>query len=314
MRLVVTIPAYNEERTIAKVIGGIPRDCCDDVRVVVIDDGSTDRTNLAAREAGADWVLRNKENRGLAPTFKRGLDAALAAGADIIVNIDADNQYYGSEIPALIRPILEGRADVVLGSRFAGWIEEMPAGNRMGNKLATRITRRASGFPVSDAQTGFRAFTREAVLRLNVRSDHTYVQETIIQAARKGMKIVEVPVHFRKREDESRLIPSLFSYARRAGLTILRTYLLYKPLKVFAWIGLVLGAIAGVLGIRVFIHYLTTGMVTPYLPTAVLTALLAIIAFQVFILGLIADMIRTNRQTQEEILYYLKKESLKGNR
>ncbi len=312
MRLVVTIPAYNEEKTLGKVIREIPRkiDKIDEVKIVVIDDGSIDDTRKVAFEAGADKIISFKQNRGLAQAFNVGLNVALQMNSDIIVNIDADGQYDGAEIIKLITPILNSEADVVLGSRFKGWIEYMPLQKKFGNSLATKVTNLLSGLKISDAQTGFRAFSKEAALRINVMSNYTYVQETIIQAMDKRLKIVEVPVHFRRRKGKSRLIPNIFSYSKRAGLTILTTYRDYKPLKTFLLIGGFIMLIGLVFGLRVLIHYFNTGMVTPFIPSAILTAILLIVGFQIVILALIADMIGNNRKIQEEILYVLKKKDL----
>lgn len=313
MRLVVTIPAYNEEKTLGKVIREIPRkiDQIDDVKVVVIDDGSIDNTRKVAFEAGADKVISFKQNRGLAQAFKMGVNVALQMNSDVIVNIDADGQYDGKEITALLNPILNNQADIVLGSRFKGWIEFMPLQKRIGNSLATKATNLLTGLKISDTQTGFRAFSKEAALRLNIESDYTYVQETIIQAVDKGLKIVEVPVHFRRREGKSRLITNIFSYARRAGINILRTYRDYEPLRTFLIIGGIISLLGFVFGLRVLIQYLTTGMVGPYLPSAILTAVLLIVGFQVIIFGIIADMVGSNRKIQEEILYILKKHQVR---
>jgi glycosyltransferase involved in cell wall biosynthesis len=303
------IPAYNEEKSIRKVISEIPQEIpqIDQISIIVIDDGSTDNTRKRAIEANVDKVISFKQNQGLALAFKKGLDLALEMNADIIVNIDADGQYDGKEITKLLNPILNNEADIVLGSRFKGWIEFMPLQKRIGNSLATKATNLLTGLNISDTQTGFRAFSKEAALRLNIESDYTYVQETIIQAVEKGLTIVEVPVHFRKREGKSRLISNIFSYARRAGINILRTYRDYEPLRTFLIIGGLIGLLGFVFGIRVLIQFLTTGMVGPYLPSAVLTAVLLIVGFQVIILGIIADMVGSNRKIQEEILYLLKK-------
>jgi len=308
--VVVIIPALNEEKTVGSVIRGIPRDVADTVKVVVIDDGSTDNTVKVARDAGADNVISFGGNRGLAEAFRRGLEVALEMGADIIVNIDADNQYEAKEISQLTQPILDGKADIVLGSRFKGWIEEMPFQKRIGNRIATKVTALASGYSISDAQTGFRAFSREAALRLNILSDYTYTQEVIIQAARKGLRIVEIPCSFRRRVDRSRLVSGIFSYAKRAGMVILTTYRDYEPLRVFMTVGLVFIILGLLAGGRVLIHFFFTGMVTPYVPTAILTAVLLIVGFQVMILALIADMIGSNRKLIDEILYRLKERKL----
>ena len=311
MKLAVVIPAFNEEATIGDVIRLIPRNVVEDVKIIVVDDGSTDNTVNEAWKAGADKVVSFKRNMGLAYAFKKGLEAALEMNADIIVNIDADGQYDPREIPQLIKPIVEGKADIVLGSRFKGSIEYMPKRKKWGNILATKIVSFLAGIPISDAQTGFRAFSREAALKLNILSDYTYVQETVIQAAYKGLRIIEVPCTFKKRKaGESRLISSLLSYAKKSGLTILRTYINYKPLRTFLLIGGALSLIGVIIGLRVLIHFLLTGMVSPHIPSAILTAILVIVGFQIIMLGLIADMIGMERKLMEEILYRLKKEYL----
>jgi len=308
MKLVVMIPAYNEEETIGSVIKEIPRDCCEKVEVLVIDDGSVDNTVKEAERAGADKIISFKQNKGLAPAFRAGLETALEMGADIIVNTDADGQYNGKEIPKLIKPIVDEKADFVLGSRFKGWIEYMPIHKKVTNRIATFVTRQVSGLPISDAQTGFRAFTRDAAFHLNVMADYTYVQETLMQAANYGLVIEEVPIEFRKRKGgESRLISNIFGYAKRAGGTIVSTYRDYQPLKTFSYIGVFFIVCGLIIGFRVLIYYLRTGMVTPYLPSAVLTVLLLIVGIQTVVIGLLADMLKTHRRIQDEVLYRLKK-------
>lgn len=306
LKLVVTIPAFNEEGSIASVIKEIPRDCCGRVEVLVIDDGSTDNTYSEAVKAGADRVIGFKKNRGLAPAFRTGLEIAISMGADIIVNTDADGQYDGNEIPRLIRPILENRADVVLGSRTKGTIEDMPMQKRVGNRIATYVTGLLCGRYISDAQTGFRAFTRDAAMHLNVMADYTYVQETLIQLSHQSATIVEVPITFRKRNGKSRLISNVFTYAKRAGLTIIRSYRDYHPLLTFVYISGAIAVMAAVAGGVVLFHYFMTGEVTGRLPMALLSVLLFIIASQVLVAGLLADMLRSHRQVQDEILYRLK--------
>ena len=277
------------------------------VDVLVIDDGSTDRTAEEAKKAGADHIISNKKNIGLAQTFKKGVDAAIELGADIIVNIDADGQYNPNEIPKLVKPIIEGRADFVLGDRQIDSLDHMSFGKKIGNKIATWVTRFASGYPVRDAQTGFRAFSREAALKMNLLGDYTYVQETIIQAVNNGMRVEQVPVEFRRREGQSRLISSIWNYAGRAGLTIIRTYRDTYPLRVFLIIGGFLTFLGLVFGTRVLLHFFKTGMVTPYLPSAVFAVVLITVGVITIIFGMLADMMRSNRLLMEEILYRLKK-------
>ena len=307
MKLVVMIPAFNEEATIGSVIREIPRDCCDQVEVLVINDGSTDNTVEEAQNAGADRIVNFKKNRGLAPAFRAGLETALEMGADIIVNTDGDGQYNGKQIPDLIKPILDGKADFVLGSRTKGRIEYMPLQKRIGNRIATFVTRHVSGLPVSDAQSGFRAFTRDAAMHLNVMSNYTYVQETLMQAANSGMVYEEVPIEFRKRTGgPSRLISNIFRYAKRAGTTIVKTYRDYQPLKTFSMLGIIFLVVGLFFGFKVLYHFLQTGTVGLELPSAVLTVLLLIIGVQTIVLGLLADMLKTHRNIQDEILYRLK--------
>jgi len=308
MKLVVTIPAFNEEKTIGKVIREIPKKIpgIKKIEVVVIDDGSSDKTAEQAKKAGA-IVVKHAGNRGLAKAFRTGLDTALSRGADIIVNTDADFQYNQKQIPKLVKPVLQGKADMVLGSRFRGWIEEMSAGKRWGNILATKVVRFVSGLDVSDAQPGFRAFSREAALRMNISSDFTYTQESLLIAAEHRLRVSEVPVDFRKRADESRLFGSVWNYAKRAGMTLLINYLNYHPLRIFLSVALIL-IVAGLLaGLRVLLHYFATGAVEPYFPTAILSTLLLIIGVLVLIIGLVAEMVRHSRRIQEEILYEAKK-------
>jgi glycosyltransferase involved in cell wall biosynthesis len=309
MKIIVIIPSYNEEHSLASVISEIPRIIpgVDQVQILVINDGSTDHTAEIAIQAGADKILSHKHNMGLAKTFRDGLDAALDMGADIIVNTDADFQYNGTEIPKLITPILEGKADLVLGDRQIDHLDHMPRGNLWGNKIATHITRCATGIPIRDAQTGFRAFSRDAALRMNLTGDYTYTQETIIQAANKHLKIEQIPVEFRRREGKSRLISSISRYARLAGITIFRSFGAYHPFVVFSGIGVLCILLGLVFGFKVIIHFLTTGTVTPYLPSALLTTVLIIVGCLAILFGLLSDMIRTQRMLSEEILYRLKK-------
>jgi len=309
MKLVVMIPAYNEEKSLGAVINEIPRKIkgVDEIRILVVDDGSTDATSSVAKDAGADNILSHKHNMGLARAFRDGMNEALEMGADIIVNTDADFQYDGKEIPQLIHPILEKKADIVLGDRQIDRLDHMPRGNLWGNKLATSIVRLTTGLPIRDAQTGFRAFSREAALRMNLTGDYTYTQETVIQAANKHLMIEQISVTFRPREGKSRLISSISRYARSAGVTIFRSFGAYHPFVIFSFIGIICILLGLVFGFKVIIHYLTTGFVTPYLPSALLTTVLIIVGCLAILFGLLADMIRTQRMLSEEILYRLKK-------
>ena len=224
MKLVVTIPAFNEEETLGMVIKEIPQSVVgfDSLEILVIDDGSTDKTTEIALKSGATRVISHTSNKGLATAFRTGLKTALNMDADVIVNIDADGQYDAMQISNLVKPILTNKADMVLGSRFAGYIEEMPYQKRIGNILATYLTRVLSGYSTTDAQTGFRALKKDLAGFLKITSKKTYVQETIIRAAKAGYRIVEVPITFRKRVGESRLIKNIWGYAFKVFPDLIR--------------------------------------------------------------------------------------------
>ncbi len=307
--LVVTIPAYNEEATLKKVIESVPShiDGIGKIRILVVDDGSTDLTASIARQAGAG-VVSNGVNRGLAYTFSHALDAALELGADIIVNTDADNQYDQSEIPSLIKPILEKRADMVLGSRFKGKIESMPFSKKCGNKFASWVLKQNTGLDISDGQTGFRALTRDAAMRLNILSKFTYTQETIIDAADKGLCVVEVPCTFRKRDGKSRLFNGVLDYAGRAVHTIVIGNLKLRPISTFGSIGLAFLFVGIFAGIPVADSFVSTGKIgESFLMRAITSGVLFIIGIEIAALGLIAALIKQNRQLLEKQLYEMRK-------
>lgn len=306
MRIAVFIPAFNEQATIGDVVKSV-RQAARGAQVLVVDDGSTDSTAAAAARAGAK-VLRHGRNLGLARSFCDGMEAALKAGAGIAVCIDADGQYDPKEIPKLIKPVAAGEADIVLGSRFAGEIEEMPLQKKWGNMIATKVTSLLSGLKITDAQTGFRAFSKEAMLRMSISSDFTYTQETIIQAAFKGLRVREVPIRFLKRKHgSSRLFSSIFSYAWRAGLTIIKSVFYYAPMTFFSLAAAVSGLIGLAFGARVALHYSETGMVSPFIPSAIISAFLLLGAMVLFIAGMLANSLGASRRMQEETLYLERK-------
>jgi len=314
MKLVIMIPAYNEEKTIAAVIEEIPRkvDGINSMEVLVIDDGSTDGTIEQAMKAGIDRVVSHKVNQGLGNAFRDGLNAALEMGADIIVNIDADGQYNAKEIPKLIKPILETKADIVLGWRDIYNLDFMPMGKKVGNKLSTWVTKRLSGLPIKDAQTGFRAFSKEAALRLNPSANFTYVHETIIQASCKNLRIEQIPVEFKSREGKSRLISGLASYAFRGGITLLRTYRDYKTSKAYLSISGLLFVVGLVFTIIVLVQLFAIRMMIPYLFFAVVALGLLVFGLQAMLFGFYVSMYKSQRQKIEEILYLLKKNDTRG--
>lgn len=311
-KLVVTIPAYNEEKTIARVITEIPRSIPEitEVFILVADDGSTDQTVARAQKAGADFIISHP-NRGLAFNFKSALEEALKLGADFVVNIDADAQYNGQEIPKLIKPLLRRQADIVLGDRQVAKLDHMPFGNKYGNMIGSWVLRKLTKKNIIDASTGFRAFSREAALRLNVMTSHTYTHETLIQAADQHLKMAQVPVEFRKRIGRSRLISSLRTHIFKAGITLLRTFIVYKPLRVMLTVGGILFLVGFALIIR-FLFYYFGDQGQGHIQSLILAAVFMMIGFQTIVLGLVASAIGWSRKLQEEILYRLKKQEFKN--
>lgn len=308
MHLFIMIPAHNEESTIVQVIRTIPPEIAgvDKITAIVMDDGSTDRTAQKAKESGAH-VISNHIKQGLAQTFQRGLNFCLKNGADIIVNIDGDGQYDSTEIPKVIKPIAERWADVVLTNRKVLSLDHMPFGKKYGNVLATAVTRHVSGFNVRDAQSGFRAFSREAALRMNVRSSYTYVQETIIQAVDKRLRIIHTNCTFKKRTGGgSRLISNIWNYAKRAGSMLIRSYVRYRPLKVFLMSGIIVSLPGFFFALRYLVFWIN-GEQGAHIQSLIAAAILLIVGFQMIMLALLADTIDANRSINEETLYRLKK-------
>ena len=290
--IVVTVPAYNEEKTMGQVIGDIKR-VMQELRkpysILVVDDGSRDKTADIARGAGAK-VVRHPLNYGLAEAFRTELKECVKLKADIIVHTDADGQYRAEEIPLLVKAVEEGN-DLVLGSRFLGRIESMPFTKRMGNRLFSRAISNIVGMRITDAQTGFRAFTGEIAREIPVRSSHTYTQEQIIRAVKEKYKVKEVPVTFLKREGKSRLIRNPFEYAIKAWINIFRVLRDYKPLKFFGVFGFGFLAVGVGLGIWILSTLSTTGTVGG-IPRVILSALFIITGVQIVLFGFLADMLR----------------------
>lgn len=308
MKLIVTIPALNEEPTIAEVIREIPRQIegIDQVEVMVYDDGSTDRTSAVAREAGADIVLRHPKRKGLATTFRDLIRESLKRGADIIVNTDADNHYNQSRIGDLVKPILEKRAELVIGSRKVEELEAMPFLNKHLNRLGSFVTTRMGNLPPVDVSTGFRAYSREAALRMHIFSNHTYTHTTLISAADQRLAIEEVPIKARKVTRKSRLIPSIPHFIFNAGSIILRNLVLFKPLRFFGLLGGLISVVGLVFVIRFIVLYVS-GSGDGHIQSLVLAGVLIIVGFQVGIMGLVASAIGWSRRLTEEAIYHLRK-------
>jgi glycosyltransferase involved in cell wall biosynthesis len=313
MKLVVQIPCLDEEKTLPEALASIPRriEGIDEVAVLVIDDGSSDKTSEAARAHGADHIVRFPRHKGLAYGFMAGLDASLQLGADIIVNTDADNQYPGAAIPALIAPILRGEADFVIGDRGVSQVEHFSWTKRRLQEVGSWVVRKVSNTEVPDTTSGFRAMTREAALRLNIVSEFTYTLESIIQAGKKRLAIVSVPI-VSKETRPSRLFSSTFEYVKRSAATIVRIYAMYEPFKLFTLLGGVLLLAGFVLGMR-YAYFWWLGEVRGHLQSAILSVLLLILGFQALQWGILADLIASNRKLLEDLLYRVRKTEVGGD-
>ncbi len=285
------IPAFNEEKTIGKAITdakNVMKENKFDYQIVVVDDGSKDNTKEKAKNSGA-VVFSHPINYGLAETFKTEMEKALELNPDIIVHIDADGQYLASEIPKLIKPIIDKRADIVLGSRFKGKIESMPLIKRLGNKAFSKVISNITGTKISDGQTGFRAFTKEVASGIKLISNHTYTQEQIIKAIKNKFRVAEVPIYFAKRKGKSRLIRNPFEYAIKAWINLIRIYRDYEPLKFFGRIGSFLLSIAFLIVIYFVYLHLTEG-IQGHLGLFFLMILVFFSGLQIIIFGFLADM------------------------
>ncbi len=304
MKLIITIPAYNEEKTIADVIRSIPRRIkgVDRLEILLYDDGSSDRTSDVARANGVDHILKHKRNFGLAQTFKDAVSEALKLGADVIVNTDADNQYDQKEIALILEPILKGEADMVIGDRQIEKLAHMPKSKKYGNILGSAMIRFLTGTNVVDASSGFRAFTREVAEKTYISSGHTYTHEMIISAHYKNLVTKNVPVTFRKRTTGgSRLISGVLSHIGKSGATIVRTILLYQALPFFSFIG-GLFILGGTIGVVRFLYFaLVMGDPSGHVQSLVISSILVGIGFNILVIGFIADMISYNRRLIEEM-------------
>jgi len=315
MKLIIQIPCFNEERTLPAAVADLPRAIpgIETIEYLVIDDGSTDRTAEVARELGVHHIVSFTANRGLARAFASGLEAALTFGADIIVNTDGDNQYCGADIARLVQPILDKEADIVIGARDIASIEHFSPIKKLLQKIGSGFVRAVSGTHVADATSGFRAYSREAAMRVNVFSDFTYTLETIIQAGMAGIAITHVPIRTNGKLRESRLFTSLFSYIAQSLVTVLRIYTMYRPLKVFSVIGGVLFG-AGCLGVARFLYYYLSlpTVQTGHIQSLIIAAVLIMIGFQIFLYGLMSDITAKNRRLLEDMLLRMKRADLQS--
>lgn len=317
MKLIIQIPCYNEEGTLGIALSELPRQLpgIDTVEWLIVNDGSLDRTVDVAREWGVDHIVSFDHNQGLAKGFMAGLEACLKAGADIIVNTDADNQYCAADIPKLIEPILDGRAEIVVGARPILQIKHFSPVKKLLQKLGSWAVRVASNTSVADAPSGFRAMSRNAAMQLNVFNEYTYTLETIIQAGQKGMAIASVPIRTNGYLRPSRLVKSIFAYVQRSLFTILRIFVTYRPLSFFTVLGTIPFTLGVLLGIRwlwlYFAFFEQTGR--SHIPSLILTAILLLMGFQLWIFGIVADVMSVNRKLLEDVQLRLRRAEIESH-
>ncbi|MBT2970279.1 MAG: glycosyl transferase [gamma proteobacterium symbiont of Ctena orbiculata] len=308
MKLIIQIPCFNEEKTLALALAELPREVAgfDQVEWLVIDDGSTDATRQVALENGVDHVVGFTRNQGLAKIFMLGLDACVRRGADVIVNTDADNQYDASYIPKLTQPILEEKADMVIGARPIKMIEHFSFTKKVLQHLGSSVVRKVSQTDIPDAPSGFRAFSRDAAMKLNVFNEYTYTLETIIQAGMKHMAVTSIPVDVNEDLRPSRLVKSISSYIKKSIVTMLRIFVVYKPFRFFLIIGLILFGLGMILGLR-FLYFYLFGDGQGHIQSVILAGVMMGIGFQTILVAFVADLLSVNRKLLEEIQYRLRK-------
>lgn len=308
MKLIIQIPCYNEAETLQIALNDLPKriEGIDEIEYLIINDGSSDDTVRVAKEWGINYVVNFRRNKGLAKGFMAGLDACLKNGADIIVNTDADNQYCGADIETIVRPILEGKADIVIGERPIDSIEHFSPLKKKLQHLGSWVVRKASKTDIPDAPSGFRAMSREAAMQLNVVNEYTYTLETIVQAGRNKMAIISVPIKTNAELRESRLFHSMFGYIKKSMLTIIRAYIMYKPLKFFS----IVGSIPFIVGLLIcfrYLYFIFTGTAGGHVQSLILASTLLMLGFMTFIIGLQADVIAANRKILEDVQLHVRR-------
>ena len=308
MKLIIQIPCLNEAETLEIALNDLPRhiDGIDEIEYLIINDGSRDNTVEVARKWGVHHIVSFPQNKGLARGFMAGLDAALRQGADIIVNTDADNQYCGEDIGKLIRPILDGEAEVVIGARPIDSTEHFSPLKKKLQHLGSFVVRKASRTDIPDAPSGFRAFSREAAMHMNVVNEYTYTLETIVQAGRNKMAITSVPIRTNPELRSSRLFKSMAGYIKRSMLTILRAYMMYKPLKTFTYFAVPPIVVGLMIGFR-FLFFIAAGRSGGHVQSLILACTLIIMGFLTFMIGLVADVIAANRKLLQDIQYHARR-------
>ena len=308
MKLIIQIPCFNEAETLEVTLNDLPKhiDGIDEIEYLIIDDGSHDNTAEVAKKWGVHYVVRFRRNKGLAKGFMAGLDACLKNGADIIVNTDADNQYCGADIETLVRPILDKKAHIVIGERPIDDTEHFTPLKKKLQQFGSWVVRKASKTTIPDAPSGFRAYSREAAMRINVINDYTYTLETIVQSGREKMAVMSVPIRTNPELRESRLFHSMWGYIKKSMLTIVRTYLMYRPLYFF----FMLGSILALVGVGFFVRYFVffcSGEGGGHLQSLILASTLLIVGFQTIVVGLLGDVISANRKILQDVQYHVRK-------
>ncbi|SFC61599.1 glycosyltransferase family 2 protein [Butyrivibrio sp. YAB3001] len=308
MKLIIQIPCYNEAKTLEVALNHLPKhiDGIDTIEYLIINDGSKDNTVEVAKKWGVQHIVNFKQNQGLAKGFIAGLDGCLRCGADIIVNTDADDQYNGEDIEKIVRPILNGEADIVIGARPIDQTEHFSFIKKKLQHLGSWTVRKASKSDIPDAPSGFRAFSRDAAMKLNVVNDYTYTLETIVQAGREKIPMTSVPIRTNGELRPSRLFHSIWGYVKKSMLTIIRAFVMYKPLMAFSLISLPFTLIGLGIGIR-FLVYMANGSSSGHIQSLILGCTLIIMGFLVFVMGLMADTIAANRRILQDVQYHVKR-------
>lgn len=308
MKLIIQIPCYNEAQTLEIALNDLPKqiDGIDKIEYLIINDGSQDNTVEVAKNWGVHYVVNFKRNKGLAKGFMAGLDACLRNGADIIVNTDADNQYCGEDIEKLVRPILNGESDIVIGERPIDKTEHFSPLKKRLQHFGSWVVRKASKTDIPDAPSGFRAYSREAAMRMNVINEYTYTLETIVQAGRNKMACTSVPIRTNGELRPSRLFSSMFGYVKKSMLTIVRAFMMYRPLYFFSVIGSLISIVGIGLGVR-FLYFMAIGQGNGHTQSLILASMMIILGVMTGIVGLQADIISGNRKLLEDIQYHVRK-------
>jgi len=302
MKLIIQIPAFNEAETLEIALNDLPKQIegLDTIEYLIIDDGSSDATVAVARAWGVQHIVRQRRNKGLAKGFMAGMDACLRLGADIIVNTDADNQYNGADIEKLVRPILDKQTDIVIGERPIMETIHFSSLKKQLQRFGSFVVRKASKTEIKDAPSGFRAYSRYAAMRLNVTNAYTYTLETIVQAGRDKIAMIDVPIRTNAELRPSRLFSSMGTYVKRSMGTILRAYMTYQPMKFFTYVGLIPFVAGLLIGLR-YVYYALSGTSGGHIQSLILSAILLLIGFMTIVIGFVAELISINRKILEDI-------------